>query len=114
MLNSSYEYQGNQIRFKSNLENIKVEWDGGLSTDYLTNTYDSNTNDLDSVMFYLPTEIQFKLLSELIKTDPYLAFRIIIKYNLKTFYGLTSALIALFTVFVFCQTFINISINLFR
>lgn len=114
MLNSTYSYYGNEIRFKSNSQNIKVEWDGGLSTNYLTDTYHSNSDDLDEVMFYLPTEIQFKLLSELIKTDPYQAFRIIFKYNFKTLYGLTTAIVSLFTIFVLCQAFINISSNLFR
>ena len=117
MLDSRYSYYGNEIRFKTNqnsVRNIKVEWDGGSFTDYLTNTFNGNSNDLDTVIFDLPTEIQFKLLGELIKTDPYLAFSIIFKYNFKTFFGLTSALFSVFAFFIVCQAFITIGSNFLR
>lgn len=109
-----YSYYGNEIRFKADNSNLKVEWDRGLFTNYLTNTHHSNDQDLETVIFDLPTEVQFKILGDLLQSSPLLAFKIIFKYYFQTFYGLTSALVSGVVVFIMCQLLISFCANLFH
>jgi hypothetical protein len=115
MLNTRrYSYYGNEIRFKEDQSNLKVEWDKGLFTNYLTNTHHSNDQDLETVIFDLPTEVQFKILGDLLQSNPVLAFKIIFKYYFQTFYGLTSAVVSCVALVILCQFITTMLGNLFH
>lgn len=112
MLDVSYSYYGDTIRCVSKLKGFEVQWDKGLFTNYLTNTHHSNTQTLDAVIFDLPAEVQFKIIGDLLKSDPIEAFKLIFRYNYQTLFRLSSTLFSLFVVFMICQLFITLCGNI--
>lgn len=106
MLNVSYSYYGDSIRCVSKLKGFEVQWDKGLFTSYLTNTHNANNQSLETVIFDLPAEVQFKLIGDLLKDDPISAFKLIFRYNYLTLFKLSSTLFSLFIIFMICQLFI--------
>lgn len=109
-----YSYYGNEIRFKENNSNLSIEWDKGSFTNYLTNTHHADNQDLETVIFDLPTEVQFKILGDLFQSNPYLAFKIILKYYFQTFFGLSSAIVSCLLFMIMCQFVITMFGNLFH
>ena len=108
-----YSYYGDEIRFKEDQSKLNVEWDKGSFTNYLTNTHHANNQDLETVIFDLPTEVQFKILGDLLQSNPILAFKIILQCYLQTFKGLSSAFVSAVLFFIMCQIFITVFANLF-